>query len=409
MNTCKNNFGCFDCEPKCGKCGPAAYDCDFSISAVPFDPTTWNVSWCGKLHRVKVPTLPETDTTLSIDYSNATLNYAAEAHTDILTGTQLGSIINVGDLRDTKVDYDTTSMCYELIYHKYGDCGKGCKSPENSWSTFSIDNAGALGPQIRYVRAANRYGCPYFLDVPSNPNQWWFQGWRGATSENGYYQPKPVDSLPTDSKGDPYVLSQDMTTKQPLVGTVPLQCMFSNLMGNLGVNIKGVWTARQGTTGFGATFDQMSGDFDITWNDWNDFAETQRAGVGHIKGKMNWDVSADIKTGALTYTIHSVDYNTMTWTKELGVPGPTSPKLSFSAISMPDGQETQLFNDLVYGNSDVSYTINRSFSANQTIVVQPGQTLGPFKFAKIYVDWVLDDDGDLGVQFSSNLSGWNEC
>ena len=168
-------ISCADASRKpCGGCGPAAYDSNASTSSCN----------CPE----------ETDTTLSTNYSNATLNYKAERHTDVITGAQLGSLIEVGDLRDTKVDYDTSAMCYELIYHKYGECGEGCKSLENAWSTFSIGNDGALGSQIRYVRGANRYGCPYFLDVPSNTSQYWFQGWRGDTNENGYYQATPVDS-----------------------------------------------------------------------------------------------------------------------------------------------------------------------------------------------------------------------
>lgn len=413
MNTFDKNYGCFDCDNcnKCSKCGPAAYDCDFSIAAVPFDPTTWAVTWCGKLHRVKIPPMAETDTTLSTNYSNATLNYTAEKHTDIITGSQLGSLINVGDLRDTKTNYDTDALCYELIYHKYGECGEGCKSVENAWSTFSIDNDGALGPQIRYVRGANRYGCPYFLDVPSNPTQYWYQGWRGDTLENGYYQPAPVAELPTDSNGDYYVLSQYPSNKQPVVGTLPWQCMMNNIFGNLGVKVNGIWRAVQGTAGFGddVQFDQISGAFSINWNDWNDLAETQLAGSGKITGKLNWTVSFDTKTGNIKYVIDNIYFDTVTWTVAQGVTGATSPKLTLTGIAIPGGQQTNLVSGFTFGKSNVSYTMDKTIPCNQTVIVGPGQSVGPMDFVYIYVDWVNDDEGYLGVKFSSQLTGWATC
>lgn len=403
---------CHSCEDpcnRCDKCTEAAYDCNFSISAVPFDPTTWNVTWCGKLHKVKLPPFPETDTTLSINYSNATLNYKAERHLDTLTGQQLGSIINVGDLRDTAVDYTTDAMCYELIYHKYGDCGEGCKSPEDRWSTFSIDNDGALGSQIRYVRGANRYGCPYFLNVPSDPSQYWFQGWRGDTLENGYYQPTPVSQLPTAPNGDYYVLSQYPSNKQPVVGTLPWQCMMENIFGNLGVNVNGVWTEVQGTPGFWAWFDQITGDWTINWTDWNDLAATQRAGYGQISGKLNWDISFDTATGSMKYVIHNIYFNRMVWTVDQGVTQSTAPTMSLWGISIPSGEETQVMWPVTFGKASVSQLIGVAIPCEQTVIVGPGQTTGVFNFVKIYVDWVGDDEGYMGVQFKSNLSGWKQC
>lgn len=405
-----NCHSCGDPCDRCNKCTEAAYDCNFSISAVPFDPTTWNVSWCGKLHKVKLPPFPETDTTLSINYSNSTLNYKAERHLDIITGQQLGSIINVGDLRDTAVDYSTDAMCYELIYHKYGACGEGCKSPEDRWSTFSIDNDGALGPQIRYVRGANRYGCPYFLDVPSNSSEYWFQGWRGDTMENGYYQPAPVSQLPTDSNGNYYVLSQMPANKQPVVGTLPWQCMITNIFGNFGVNVEGAWQPTPGSTeGFDATFDPIQGYWSITWTDWNDTAQTQRAGYGTITGKLNWDVSFDTATGDMKYIIRNIYYDKMTWTVDQGVTQPTAPTMALYSVAIPGGTEQQIMAPVTFGHVSVSHTINYTVDANLTVSVGPNQIEGPFNFVKIYVDWVIDDEGYMGVRFKSNIKGWQAC
>lgn len=216
-NSCQN-----DCGNPCNGCGPAHYDHSFSITASPFDPTTWNVHYCGKMFPVKIPQIAETDTTLSTNYSNATLNYNSERHVDTTTGAQLGALINVGDLRDVEADYDTDAMCYELVYHKYGECGEGCQSVENRWTTFSIDSQNALANQLKYVRGANVYGCPQFLDVPSNTSQYWLAGWRG-NGQFGYMQPRSVTQLPTTTDGTPIAVSQDPATKEPIVGPIQIK------------------------------------------------------------------------------------------------------------------------------------------------------------------------------------------
>ncbi len=169
----------------------------------------------------------ETDTKLSINHGGATLNYSAERHADVITGSQLGGIITLPDLRDTDIDYDSfDAMCAELIYHKYGECGEGCRSVLDAWTTFALDDEGAKQNAIRYVRGANAYGCPVFLDVPSNPGQYWYAGWRTDGEGNkqfGYYQSRPVAELPKDSDGNNLVVSQDPSTKEPIIGPIKIK------------------------------------------------------------------------------------------------------------------------------------------------------------------------------------------
>lgn len=415
MNMFNKNFGCVSCDDGCGKtcgdaCGPAAYKCDFDITACPFDPTSWNVTWCGKLHRIKLPPMAETDTSLSTNYSNATLNYTSEAHVDIITGAQLGGLIRMEDLRDTRCNYDTGVMCYELIYKKYGECGDGCKSLENAWVTFSIDSENALGSQIRYVRGANRFGCPYFLDQPDNPNQYWFEGWRNDGQENGYYQAKKVGWVPKDSNGNYVVLSQDYDTKRPLVGVIPWECMLENIFANLGVSVKGNWRPVQGTAGFGAWFNQIDGNFKVYWDDWNDLAETQHAGHGEVTGKLNWNIRFNSENGAMIYTISNIYFDTMTWTVDQGVTASSSPTLHLSGITTPGGTKVDLLpGGVTFGKSSVTRTINRTIECNRQVIVAPGQATFNLDFLYIWVDWVNDDEGYLGAEFSSNLSGWRYC
>lgn len=409
MDNFTNKRYCEPCETGCGECGPAPYDCGFDIAVNPYDPSFWNVTLCGKLYKIKLPPSNETDTRHSLNYSNATFNYSAEKHEETWTGAQLGSIITVGDLRDTKVDYDTDALCYELIYHKYGDCGEGCQSVEDAWSTFSIDSQGALGSQIRYVRGANRYGCPYFLDVPNNPSQYWFQGWRGDQNENGYYQAQPVATLPTDTNGDPYVMSQNPTTKQPVIGTLPWNCLINNIFANLGVSLEDTWSVIHETPGFAAKFDQVSGNFTINWTDWNNEVTGHVAGYGQLTGKLNWAVGFDLTTGSMKYVINNVYFNKVTWTVVEGVQSTVPLILNIWGVPIPTGVEVPIITNMELKNTNVNQTLNTTVAYNQTVLVAPGEEVGPFDFVHIFVDWIGDDNGYMGIKFKSNLSGWNAC
>lgn len=214
---------CNRCDP-CGGCTPARYDCSFNIEASPYDPETWMVTTCGMMHKVKVPKINETDTKLSTNYSNGTLVYNAERHTDIITGEQLGDIINLDYLRNVDIDPGLDGNCYELIYRKWAECGDGCRSAADKWVNFNINSEGAKQCGIRYVRGANQYGCPVYLDIPTNVDEYWWGMWRPSSAgdcwEFGYIQPERVEELPKDEDGNPMVLSQDEDGK-PIYG--PLQ------------------------------------------------------------------------------------------------------------------------------------------------------------------------------------------
>lgn len=353
----------------------------------------------------------ETDTTLSIDYARATLNYKAERHTDIITGTQLGSIIALPDLRDVNIDYDFDAMCAEFIYHKYGECGDGCRSQEDAWSLFSIDQDGAKQDHIRYVRGANAYGCPVFLDVPSNVNEYWYAGWKtdGEHKEFGYYQAQPVDELPKDKDGNYIVISQDPNTKQPIVGSIPLDCILNNIMGNVGMNVWGSFSKVQETRNFWGTVNPINGNFDITWNDWNNLSATDHAGEGTITGHIDWTSKFDSKNGNMVYHITNVHFTEAHWIKDKGVTISQKPTLHLSGMTIPNGARTEILVVSNFGTASWSRNINRDFPCDYTITVAPGQTFPPINFAYIFVDWVGDDEGYLQVNFQNKLAGWEAC
>ena len=189
-NKCNHN----PCD--CG-CRPAKYGCDFGIQANPYDPSIWNVTINGATTRVKIPKIAETDTKLSTSYAAASLNYDAEKHTDIITGAQLGALINLKDLRDT--DAENSDACDLLVYNPHcSDCGDGCAPKDAKWTHYHIPDAGDCEIELDdegyyHVLVKDDCGCikecklPVMADgsvqisyirdsVPDDPDFPWYYG-----------------------------------------------------------------------------------------------------------------------------------------------------------------------------------------------------------------------------------------
>ena len=91
--------------------------------------------------KVKIPKLNETDTKLSTNYSSRSLIYNAERHTDIISGEQLGGLIDLDELRD--VNATNADSCDLLVFNPYcSDCGDGCKPKNAMWTNYHIPDAG---------------------------------------------------------------------------------------------------------------------------------------------------------------------------------------------------------------------------------------------------------------------------
>lgn len=189
---------CSNCNPTCGNdpcgecngCKPARYSCgDVSIVPNPFDESIWMVTIQGCTTKVKIPKINETDTKLSTNYTSSSLIYNAERHTDILTGSQLGQLINVEDLRDT--DTSNADSCDLLVYNPYcSDCGDGCKPKNARWTNYHIPDAGDCVMEVDddgyyKVLTKNECGCIEECRLPVVPS--------GMTSIN-YVR----DSVPDD-------------------------------------------------------------------------------------------------------------------------------------------------------------------------------------------------------------------
>lgn len=206
MNNCCNSCGHDPCS--CGGCGPAKYKCDFDIQANPYDPSIWNVTICGAMTKVKIPKMNETDTKLSTNYSDRTLTYNAEKHTDIIGGEQLGGIIKVEDLRDT--DTKNVNSCDLFVYNPYcSECGDGCKPKDARWVNYHIPDAGdcVVEEEDGYykVLVKNDCGCIqecripvvpenltsiYYLrdSIPDDPDYPWYYGCYNENQINLFLQ-----------------------------------------------------------------------------------------------------------------------------------------------------------------------------------------------------------------------------
>lgn len=124
----------------CGGCEPARYSCGFSIEADPFDPYVWLFNNCGKVDRVTIPKVPETCTSLTANFSSASLVYDGECGKDVITGRQLGQLSNLDDLRDTEVA--NADSCDLLVFDPgCTACGDGCKPKPAMWRNYHIPDA----------------------------------------------------------------------------------------------------------------------------------------------------------------------------------------------------------------------------------------------------------------------------
>lgn len=138
--SCNNCNRCGDDPCSCGGCKPARYSCDFSIQVDPFNPYVWLFDNCGKLSRVDIPKIPETCTHLSANFSAASLIYDGECGKDIITGHQLGQLINLDDLRD--VDVADADSCDIMVFDPgCTACGDGCKPKPAMWRKYHIPDA----------------------------------------------------------------------------------------------------------------------------------------------------------------------------------------------------------------------------------------------------------------------------
>ena len=111
----------------------------FDLHNDPYDPDYWIWEFNCETGKIKVPKIPETCTTLTTNYSNATLNYQGECEPQTITGEQLGAIINISELRD--VDAKDPDPCDILVFNP-GCSDTDCSPEVMQWKKYHIPDAG---------------------------------------------------------------------------------------------------------------------------------------------------------------------------------------------------------------------------------------------------------------------------
>lgn len=158
----------------CNACEPARYSCNFNIQVDPYDPSVWLINNCGALHRVKIPKINETCTNLSADFSTASLIYNGECGQNIISGRQIGELINLDDLRD--VESGDADSCDILVFDPgCADCGDGCKPKPAMWRNYHIPDAGDCEVEpdedgYYHVLIKDDCGCIKECRIPVVPN-----------------------------------------------------------------------------------------------------------------------------------------------------------------------------------------------------------------------------------------------
>ena len=371
---------CDYCNNSCGKCHPAKYGCDFDIQVNPFDASIWNVTINGATTRVKIPKIAETDTKLSTSYTSASLNYNAEKHTDTITGAQLGSLVNLADLRDVKAkDADPFDL---LVYHPYCDeCGDSCTPKDARWVKYHIPDDDAN------VLEADGDGYYHVLTLSD------CGGIQGGRIAKGY----------DDSE---------------------IRCMLDNLLRAIApFSGEGQMIDVQpggSTLDFDGYLDPNTGNFGITWKDWD--VGTIQVAHGAVNGRLNATVDFDYETGRATYTITSIYYDKVVYTVDATASTvtpmtttiwgcfPGSYDLTASHATLTS-EGLKIFERSVVIQTGNSYTqtIGVTFNGNYQITLNPnGGMSGWIPVMRLYNDWIGDDDGIDQVRYKNPLN-WESC
>lgn len=154
----------------CGDCcsAPCQKPNQFDIQLDPYDSSSWYINGT----KVKVPK-NETCTAISTDFSKATLNYQGECAEYTLTGSQIGQLIKLDDLRDVEAPHPDN--CSFLAFNPHCDyCAEGCRKVGTAWEPYVIPDAGdcVMEPDNQgyyHILKKTDCGCPVECKLPVTP------------------------------------------------------------------------------------------------------------------------------------------------------------------------------------------------------------------------------------------------
>lgn len=396
MNDCNNCGKKSSCDP-CGGCKPACYKPYFNLQADPLNPDYWLWEMDGESGRVKLPRLNETDTTLSTNYSNSTLNYKAERHNDTITGDQLGSIINLDDLRD--VDATNPDACSILVFNPgCGECP--CSPDEERWKKYHIPEATAEAVaknEFYHVLERTDCGCIRETKIPEMPD------WK-------------------------CIVNNLINAIKPFEGDGRM------------IDVQGGGSTPQ----FYGGLDPHTGEFFIHWSDWwarnlldtsllkNDVRDTlggvlcNRVGQGVLSGKLTASNTFNAETGKMTYNISQIYYRNTTYTRDyIGVI--SLPMTHYAWGCFPGTHDLAASHETLnneglalYGGhmfwgpgqstSDENLVINKTFTGSYSVELNAGGGESNWiNVIRLYNDWGdYDDDGLVQLRYRNPLN-WTQC
>lgn len=407
-STCKqsNPCGCND-KRSCDDCPIVDWVPNTSATiGVTHNGCTDTLDLCPGIKECETKThMTQHPVTGCIEYQNE--QYVAsdgkEGYVESICPSDIAKYINLEDLAN--VENAQPDQCGLLTYRKESNCGSGCTGASDVWSHwYAKDN---LSTGINYVAGFNEEGCMEALDMPDDPNKYWFGMWRPGKAF-GYENPE-MGELPRTENGDPIVMSVDANGK-PVLGSINLSCVLNNVVTNLATEITSSWRVIQSTPGFTASVNVFNGVFTLTWNDWGADGHTKHYGTGVINGQLNFSRSFDINTGNTKYIFHSVYYDKIVYTADH--PLDDDPDyLTLKALTFGTAREEYIVNHMqVLGRGSFTENLKKTIDAHDyTITVKPGQKVGPIDFCYIYVDWKGDDEGYLQLSFGNKFTGWNQC
>lgn len=170
-----NDYGCNSCSScsSCGGCKSACNKTYFNLQADPMDSGYWLWEINCENGRVKLPRLPVSCPSLTTNYSNATMTLSmGDCDPQTITGEQLGSLINMNDLRD--VDAKDPDACSLLVFNP--GCSEGDCTPDvMQWKKYVIPDAGdcTMEPDSDgYYRVLKKTDCGCITEcrLPVVPN-----------------------------------------------------------------------------------------------------------------------------------------------------------------------------------------------------------------------------------------------
>lgn len=218
MNPFRNNCGiktcggcgeCNKCERKCG--------CPESILSIESDsnnPANLRYNLGGRsvwYDFTSVVKSAETCTSMFADKKNRTLNYNGECQQNVISASELGSILHLADIGD--IDESSITDNAILVYRKDADCGENCDG-KNGW--IGLDPSEAGDTSLSYIMGADEDGKVESLMPPSNSNQFYTLTW-AAQGKASWKQPTEVSAIPVDSAGYSYQLYLDPNTKEIVI------------------------------------------------------------------------------------------------------------------------------------------------------------------------------------------------